>query len=94
MMWNNTAEVETIQLYTLEEAREIIHTEQQEMKERRNIERRFFIKQRLSGLCLMALGFMPLVLFGNGTLLLFTIPVGGYLTFAKSKPMDFKEKFM
>lgn len=94
MMRNNAAKVKTIQLYTLEEAREIIHIEQQEMKERRSIERRFFIKQRLSGLCLMALGFVPLVLFGNGTLLLFTIPIGGFLTLTKSKPMDFKEKFM
>ena len=84
----------TIQLYTLEEAREIINTEQQEKDERRNIDRRFFIKQKLSGLCLMAMGFVPLVLFGNGTLLLFTVPVGGFLTLTKSKPMDFKEKFM
>lgn len=84
----------TIQLYTLEEAREIINTEQQEKDERRNIDRRFFIKQKLSGLCLMAMGFVPLVLFGNGTLLLFTVPVGGFLTLTKSKAMDFKEKFM
>ena len=83
-----------IQLYTLEEAKEIINTEYQEMEERRNIERRFFIKQKLSGLGLMALGFIPLALFGNGTLLLFTIPVGGFLIFAKNKVMDFKEKFM
>lgn len=93
-MRSNTAEVETIQLYTLEEAREILETAQQEEEERRNIERRFFIKQRLSGLYLMVLGFMPLILFGDKTLLLFTIPVGGFLTLTKSKPMDFKEKFM
>ena len=84
----------TIQLYTLEEARKIINVEQQEKEERRNINRRFFIKQKFSGLGLMALGFIPLALFENGTLLLFTIPVGGFLIFAKSKVMDFKEKFM
>lgn len=84
----------TIQLYTLEEARKIINVEQQEKEERRNIDRRFFIKQKLSGLCLMAMGFVPLVLFGNGTLLLFTVPVGGFLMLTRSKAMDFKEKFM
>lgn len=93
-MRGNTAEVETIQLYTLEEARKIINVEQQEKEERRNINRRFFIKQRLSGLCLMVLGFIPGILIGNYAMAVFFLPTGLYFFLSKKKWLDFKEKFM
>lgn len=84
----------TIQLYTLEEARKIINVEQQEKEERRNINRRFFIKQKLSGLGLIVLSLIPASLYGEGGIALFAIPFGLYFILTKKKIMDFKEKFM
>lgn len=84
----------TIQLYTLEEARKIINVEQQEKEERRNINRCFFIKQKLSGLGLIVLSLIPASLYGEGSIALFAIPFGLYFILTKKKIMDFKEKFM
>ena len=83
--------------YTLEQAREIIREENRqkaikraERKARRNAEKSYYIKQKLSGLTMAAIGiFIPFLLDGDATFSLIALPLGLYLLFTKEKVMMF-----
>ena len=83
--------------YTLEQAREIIAEENRqkairraERKARRKAERIYYIKQKLSGLTMAAIGiFTPFLLDGDATISLIALPLGLYLLFTKEKVMMF-----
>lgn len=83
--------------YTLEQAREIIAEENRqkairraERKARRKAERIYYIKQKLSGLTMAAIGiFIPFLLDGDATFSLIALPLGLYLLFTKEKVMMF-----
>ena len=62
------------------------------MKKKR-IERLYYIKQRISGFVLLAIGVAaPFVLDGDGTASLLMVPLGSYLLFTKEKIMEFEGK--
>ena len=83
--------------YTLEQAREIIREENRlkairraERKARRKAERIYYIKQKLSGLIMAAIGiFTPFLLDGDATFSLIALPLGLFLVFTKEKVMMF-----
>ena len=83
--------------YTLEQAREIIAEENRqkairraERKARRKAERIYYIKQKLSGLTMAAIGiFTPFLLDGDATISLIALPLGLFLMFTKEKVMMF-----
>lgn len=83
--------------YTLEQAREIIKEENRqkaiiraERKARRKAERIYYIKQKLSGLTMAAIGILiPFIMDGDATASLFVLPLGLYLLFTKEKVMMF-----
>lgn len=83
--------------YTLEQAREIIAEENRqkairraERKARRKAERIYYIKQKLSGLTMAAIGiFIPFLLDGDATFSLIALPLGLFLMFTKEKVMMF-----
>ena len=84
--------------YTLEQAREIIAEENRqkairraERKARRKAEKIYYIKQKLSGLTMAAIGILiPFVCNGDATASLLVLPMGLYLLFTKEKVMDFR----
>ena len=66
---------------------EKIHTQKQQ---KRKAERVYYIKQKLSGLTLAAIGIvMPILLDGDGTFSIIALPLGIYLLFTKQKVMMF-----
>ena len=83
--------------YTLDQAREIIAEENRqkairraERKARRKAERIYYIKQKLSGLTMAAIGiFTPFLLDGDATFSLIALPLGLFLMFTKEKVMMF-----
>ena len=83
--------------YTLEQAREIIAEENRqkairraERKARRKAERIYYIKQKLSGLTMAAIGIStPFLLDGDATFSLIALPLGLFLMFTKEKVMMF-----
>lgn len=83
--------------YTLEQAREIIKEENRqkairraERKARRKAEKIYYIKQKLSGLTMAAIGiFTPFLLDGDATFSLIALPLGLFLVFTKEKVMMF-----
>lgn len=83
--------------YTLEQAREIIREENRqkairraERKARRKAEKIYYIKQKLSGLILAAIGILtPFVCDGDATASIIVLPLGLYLVFTKEKVMMF-----
>ena len=83
--------------YTLDQAREIIAEENRqkairraERKARRKAERIYYIKQKLSGLTIAAIGiFTPFLLDGDATFSLIALPLGLFLVFTKEKVMMF-----
>ena len=93
----NTNIVATYDYYTLEQAREIIKEENRqkairraERKARRKAERIYYIKQKLAGLTLAAIGILiPFVCDGDATASLLVLPMGLYLLSTKEKVMDF-----
>ena len=75
--------------YTLEQAREIIKEENRQ-KAIRKAEKIYYIKQKLSGLTLAAIGILiPFIVDGDATASLLVLPMGLYLLFTKEKMMDF-----
>ena len=84
-------------LYTLEEAKQIIKEENRqkavkraERKARKRAEAIYYIKQKLSGLTMAAIGIItPILLDGDVTFSLFALPVGIWLLFTKEKVMMF-----
>ena len=60
-------------------------------KARRRAEATYYIKQKLSGLVMVAIGILiPFVCDGDATTSLLALPMGLYLLFTKEKVMDFK----
>ena len=66
---------------------ERIHTQKQR---KRKAERTYYIKQKLSGLTMAAVGIItPILLDGDGTFSIIALPLGIYLLFTKQKVMMF-----
>ena len=66
---------------------EKIYTQKQR---KRKAERTYYIKQKLSGLTMAAVGIItPILLDGDCTFSLFALPVGIWLLFTKEKVMMF-----
>ena len=80
----NTETIETVMTYSEWER---IHTQK---ARKRKAERTYYIKQKLSGLTLAAIGIvMPILLDGDGTFSIIALPLGIYLIFTKEKIMMF-----
>ena len=84
-------------LYTLEEAKKIIEEENKQKairmakrKARKRAETIYYMKQKLSGLTMVAIGIItPILLGGDATFSLVALPLGIYLIFTKEKVMMF-----
>ena len=84
-------------LYTLKEAKKIIEEENKQRairmakrKARKRSEAIYYIKQKLSGLTMAAVGIItPILLDGDCTFSLFALPLGIWLLFTKEKVMMF-----
>ena len=93
----NTNIVATYDYYTLDQARQIIAEENRqkairraERKARKKAERIYYIKQKLSGLTIAAIGIItPILLGGDATFSLIALPLGIWLLFTKEKVMMF-----
>ena len=93
----NTNIVSTYDYYTLDQARQIIAEENKqkairraERKARKRVEAIYYIKQKLSGLTLAAIGIITPILFGgDATFSLIALPLGIWLLFTKEKIMMF-----
>ena len=93
----NTNIVATYDYYTLDQAKQIIAEENKqkairmaERKARKKAERKYYIKQKLSGLTMAAIGiFTPILLDGDCTFSLFALPVGIWLLSTRKKIMMF-----
>ena len=80
----NTETIETVMTYSEWEK---IHTQKQR---KRKAERTYYIKQKLSGLTMTAVGIItPILLDGDATASILILPLGLYLLFTKEKVMDF-----
>ena len=76
----NTNIVATYDYYTLDQAR----------KARKKSEKIYYIKQKLSGLTMAAVGIItPILLDGDATFSLIALPLGIWLLFTKEKVMTF-----
>ena len=80
----NTETIETVMTYSEWER---IHTKKQRKRKAR---RTYYIKQKLSGLTMAAVGIItPILLDGDATFSLIALPVGIWLLFTKEKVMMF-----
>ena len=60
---------------------------------KRRTEKIYYIKQRISGFVLLAIGVAtPFILDGDATVSLFMVPLGIYLLITKKKIMEFEGK--
>ena len=93
----NTNIVATYDYYTLDQARQIIAEENKqkairraERKARKRKEAIYYLKQKISGLTIAAIGIItPILLNGDATFSLIALPLGIYLIFTKEKIMMF-----
>ena len=93
----NTNIVATYDYYTLDQARQIISEENRqkairkaERKARKKAEKIYYIKQKLSGLTMAAIGIItPIIYDGDATFSLIALPLGIWLLFTKEKVMMF-----
>ena len=84
-------------LYTIEQAKQIIKEENRqkaikraERKARKRKGTIYYIKQKISGLAMVAIGIITPILFGgDATFSLIALPLGIYLIFTKEKIMMF-----
>lgn len=66
------------------------YSEWKQIENRKKAERIYYIKQKLSGLTLSAIGILiPFMMDGDATASLFILPLGLYLLFTKEKVMMF-----
>lgn len=80
----NTETIETVMTYSEWER---IHTQK---ARKRRAERKYYIKQKLSGLTMSAIGIItPFLLDGDTTFSLIALPLGIWLLFIKEKVMMF-----
>lgn len=64
------------------------YSEFKRYESRRKKERGYFIKQKLCGLAVLAIGISTPILFdGDATVSLFAVPLGLYLIFTRNKVM-------
>ena len=93
----NTNVVKTYDYYTLDQARQIIAEENKqkairkaERKARKRAEAIYYIKQKLSGLTMIAIGIItPIICDGDATFSLIALPLGIWFLFTKEKVMIF-----
>ena len=93
----NTNIVVTYDYYTLDQARQIIAEENRqkairraERKARKRAETIYYIKQKLSGLIMAAVGIItPIICDGDATFSLIALPLGIWLMFTKENVMMF-----
>ena len=93
----NANVVKTYDYYTLDQARQIIAEENKqkairkaERKARKRAEAIYYIKQKLSGLTMAAIGIItPILLDGDATFSLIALPLGIWIMFTKEKVMMF-----
>ena len=91
----NTNIVATYDYYTLDQARQIIAEEnkqkairREERKARKKAETIYYIKQKLSGMIIAAIGIItPIICDGDATFSLIALPLGIWLLFTKEKVM-------
>ena len=89
--------VATYDYYALDQARQIIAEENKQKairmakrKSQKRAETIYYIKLKLSGLTMAAIGIItPILLDGDATFSLFALPVGIWLLFTKEKVMMF-----
>ena len=82
----NTETIETVMTYSEWEK---IHAQKTKKRKEETI---YYIKQKLSGLTMAAIGIItPILLDGDCTFSLFALPVGIWLLFTKEKVMMFQE---
>ena len=89
--------VVTYDYYTLDQARQIIAEENKqkairkaERKARKRAEAIYYIKQKLSGLTMIAIGIItPIICDGDATFSLIALPLGIWFLFTKEKVMIF-----
>lgn len=89
--------VATYDYYTLDQARQIIAEENRQKaikqikrKARRKAQIIYYIKQKLSGLIMAAIGIIaPFLLDGDATISLIVLPLGIFLILTKEKVMTF-----
>lgn len=80
----NTETIEAVMTYSQWER---VYTQN---ARKRKAERTYYIKQKLSGLTLAAVGIItPILLDGDATFSLFALPLGIWLLFTKEKVMMF-----
>ena len=80
----NTETIETVMTYSQWER---IHAQKQR---KRKTEYAYYIKQKLSGLTMAAVGIItPILLDGDATFTLIALPLGIWLLFTKEKVMMF-----
>ena len=93
----NTNIVATYDYYTLDQARQIIAEEnkqkairREERKARKKAKTIYYIKQKLSGMIIAAIGIItPIICEGDATFSLIVLPLGIWLLFTKEKVMMF-----
>lgn len=93
----NTNIVATYDYYTLDQARQIIAEENRKKairmakrKARKRSETIYYIKQKLSGLTMAAIGIItPILLNGDATFSLIALPLGIWLLSTRKKIMMF-----
>ena len=93
----NTNIIETYDYCTLDQARQIITEENKqkairraERKARKKAETFYYIRQKLSGLAMAAVGIItPILLDGDATFSIIALPLGIWLLFTKEKVMMF-----
>lgn len=93
----NTNIVATYDYYTLDQARQIIAEENKQKairmakrKVKKRAETIYYMKQKLSGLTIAAIGIItPILLDGDATFSLIALPLGTWLLCTKEKVMMF-----
>ncbi len=86
--YNRPEAIETV--YTYEEWLKEYNRRETKGRIRQRTEHLYYIKQKLSGLVMVAIGIItPLVAEGDATFLLFALPLGIFLIFTKEKVMMF-----
>ena len=76
---------ETIIMYTLDEAREIIHKERAKQKAKRLSIFKQKIKQKMLGIAMIGISVLIPILLKDITVSVFTLPLGAYLLLTKEK---------
>lgn len=87
--YNNGSEaIETV--YTYNEWLKEYHQQETKRRIRQRTERLYYIKQRLSGMTMAAVGIIiPFLLDGDATVSLIALPLGIFLLLTKEKVMIF-----